>query len=75
MTLDAIDGSFISVPPANPYLLIDNFDEHFLDEPQEYGIVAYEVLNCGGVPIHRVYFKNKAWVVDFVNYEMEGVDD
>lgn len=44
MILDALDGFFIADEGFDmPYLIIDNFDEHFLDQPSQYGIVAYKI--------------------------------
>jgi hypothetical protein len=59
--IDAIDGSFVANPPEVFYLLLDNFDEHFLDEPTEYGIIGYQILGN----IHKVWFKNFQTLMEF----------
>lgn len=59
--IDAIDGSFIPNPPQVNYLLLDNFDENFLDSPQDYGIIGYEIIG----EIHKIYFKNFIELMNF----------
>lgn len=63
--IDAIDGSFVSEPPIDNYLILDNFDEHFLDEPKEYGIIGYEIKG----EFHKIYFKNKNRMIKFLKEE------
>lgn len=63
--IDAIDGYFIPEPPIDNYLILDNFDEHFLDEPKEYGIIGYSIIG----EFHKIYFKNRARMMKFMNLQ------
>lgn len=47
----------------NNYLILDNFDEHYLDIPEEYGIVGYSIIG----QFHKIYFKNKNKMIKFLN--------
>jgi len=59
--ISAIKDSFISAPNNKNYLILDNFDEHYLDEPQEYGIIGYSIIG----QFHKIYFNSREDLFNF----------
>lgn len=65
--------SFIPSFDDKNYLILDNFDEHFLDVPEEYGIIGYSIIG----EFHKIYFKSRNDLFNFqcdynINLEEEA---
>lgn len=53
--------SFIPSFDEKNYLILDNFDEHYLDAPEEYGIAAYSIIG----QFHKIYFMSREDLFNF----------
>ena len=53
--------SFIPSLDNKNYLIFDNFEEHYLDAPEEYGIVAHSIIGR----FHKIYFKSREDLFNF----------
>ena len=47
------------------YLILDNFNENYLDYPEEYGITGFQIIE----DFHKIFFKNKERMIRFLREE------